>query len=356
MKSNWLKTIYTVLVLSLLFVLAACGGSDDASSGEGSGEKGSGDSITLTMGHMNSTDHVQHHAMSEFAEKVEEVTEGRVKFEIYPGGALSSPAETLDSIKTGIMDSGWGLQGYSPGEFPVHSVLHLPFLANGSGKDLSIVAQKLYEEFPEIQEEYDDIVPLWFHAADPYAIVTKGKKVETLEDLKGLKLRTPSIEAGEMIESWGATQVSIPATEMYDSMQKGVIDGGVLPIAAINDFNLTDIVDYVAIGNFNTSLFYVMMNEGSWNKISPEDQEAIQELMGLPMSEVSGEKFDEQALQAREDAEALGAEFYEVSEDELNKFKEASEGIAKKWIEDMEAKGIPGQEIYDRTIELIEEQ
>lgn len=339
-----------------MVVIVACSGSDDASTFGDGDSSSSSDTITLTMGHMNSTDHVQHHVMSEFADKVNEVTEGRVEIEIYPGGALSSPQETLDSIKTGIMDAGWGLQGYSPGEFPVHSVLQLPFLANGSGEDLSIVAQKLYEEFTEIQEEYDGVVPLWFHVADPYAIVTKGKKIETLEDLKGVKLRTPSVEAGEMIETWGATPVSIPATEMYDSMQKGVIDGGLLPIAAINDFNLSDIIDYVTIGNFNTSLFYVMMNQDSWELISEKGREAINSIAGLTMSKKSGRKFDEQALQAREDAKAEGAEFFEIEESALEEFKKASEELNEKWIDKMESKGIPGQQIYDYTLELIGEE
>src|SRR5699024_920646 len=214
---------------------------------------------------------------------------------------------------------------------------------------------KLHDTFPEIQEEYDDVKLLWVHAADPYAIITKGKAVRSFEDVKGLKLRTPCVEGGEMIEAWGATPVSLPAPEIYDALQKGVIDGGVLPVAAIKDFNLFDLVDYVTIGNFNTSVFYVSMNKDSWNKISPEDQEAIEEnLIGLPMAEKAGIAFDEQKERAEEEALEAGVEFIELSDEELEKFKEASNVVTEKWIEERENEGFDAQKIYDEAVKLIE--
>ncbi len=343
------KTYFLIAFLSFVtLLLAAC---SEESSGEG------GDSVELKLGHMNSTEHVQDSmSMRPFAEQAEELTEGRVKFEIFPGGALGGPAETWDNIVTGVMDGGWGLQGYNAGLFQVHSVLQLPFLANGTGEELSVVAQKLYEEFPEIQEEYKDVKPLWFHAADPYAIITKGKPVRSFEDVKGLKLRTPSVEAGEMIESWGATPVSLPAPEIYDALQKGVIDGGVLPVAAIYDFNLTDTVDYVTLGNFNTSLFYVVMNKDSWSKISEEDQKLIEdEFLGEPWAAKSGAAFDFQKEEAEKGSKEAGVEFIELDDAELQKFKDASEVVTENWIKKMEDMGIDGQKIYDRALELINE-
>lgn len=339
----------------MLLVFSAC---SKSSSGSNSSGKSDGKKLEFKLGHMNSPEHVQGTmAMIPFSEEVAKITEGRVNFKVYPGGALGGPKDTLDNIVTGIMDAGWGLHGYNAGKFPVHSVLQLPFLADGTGEELSIVAQKLYDEFPEIQKEYSDVKLLWVHAADPYAIITKGKAVRSFEDVKGLKLRTPSVEAGEMIKSWGATPVSLPAPEIYDALQKGVIDGGVLPVAAIKDFNLTDIVDYVTLGNFNTSIFYVLMNKNSWNKISPEDQKKIEkELIGLPMATKAGKAFDYQKEQAEKGAKAAGVEFITLPDNELEKFKDKSKVVKEKWLSDMKAKGIDGQKIYDETVKLIQKK
>jgi len=192
------------------------------------------------------------------------------------------------------------------------------------------------------------------HAADPYAIITKGKAVRSFEDAKGLKLRTPSVEAGKMIESWGATPVSLPAPEIYDAMQKGVIDGGVLPVAAIKDFNLFDVVDYVTLGDFNTSIYYVAMNKNSWDKIPKEDQEMINELIGVPMAEKAGAAFDKQKELAEKEAKDGGTEFITLSDSDLQKFKDASKGVTENWLSEMEKNDVDGQKIYDETIKLIE--
>ncbi len=369
MKKNSLKMVLAGLLVLMLAFTSACGSStnsggsggsaDSNNSGSSAGNAGNSaapaESITFKMGHMNSPEHVQDSmSMRPFSEEVAKATDNRVQFQIYPGGALGGPTETFDNILTGIMDAGWGLQGYNAGKFRVHAVLHLPFLADGTGAELSVVAQKLYDKFPEIQAEYADVKPLWFHAADPYAIITKGKPVRSFEDVKGLKLRTPSVEGKEMLEAWGATPVSLPAPEIYDAMQKGVIDGGVLPVAALADFNLFDVVDYVTIGNFNTSLFYVVMNKDSWNKISAEDQAIIEGMIGEPMARKSGEAFDYQKEQAQAKAEESGIEFITLSDEELQKFKDASQVVTENWIKKMEAEGIPAQEIYDETVKLIQ--
>src|SRR5699024_322408 len=184
----------------------------------------SGDAIEFKFGSMDAPDHVQNsEVFPYFADEVEKLTDGRVTFQIHTGGALGGPQETLDNIVTGIMDVGRGLHGYNAGKYRLQTVMQLPFLANGTGAELSVVAQKLHDTFPEIQEEYDDVKLLWVHAADPYAIITKGKAVRSFEDVKGLKIRTPSVEGGEMIEAWGATPVSLPAPEIYDALQKGHI-------------------------------------------------------------------------------------------------------------------------------------
>ncbi|KAA9030687.1 TRAP transporter substrate-binding protein [Niallia endozanthoxylica] len=340
-------------ILASMLMVSAC------SSGSTSGEsKGDGEvkPIEFKFGSMDSPDHVQNaEAFTTFAEDVKGLTDGRVTFEMYTGGSLGGPKDTLENIKTGIMDVGRGIHGYNAGTFEAQSVMLLPFMADGNAEELSIVTQKLHDQFPEIQEEYSDVKLLWVHAADPYAIITKGKAVRSFKDMKGLKLRTPSTEGSEMIEAWGATPVSIPAPEIYDAMQKGVIDGGILPIAAIKDFNLTDLVDYVTIGNFNTNLFYVSMNKDSWNKISPEDQKLIEEkYLGLPMAKQAGQAFDGQKERAEKEAKDAGAEFITLPEEELTKFKESAQTVTDSWIEKMDKKGIDGQKIYDEAVKLIE--
>lgn len=346
MRRNGIKLILISIVASVLLLAAACGKSDDAGK--------SGDSLVFKFGNMASSTHAQQlYAMEPFNEEMAKVTDNRVTAQMYPGGSLSTPAETYDSVISGIQDISWSPASYAPGRFELHSVFNLPFLTQGTAEEVSVAIQKLYEQFPEIQDEYKEIKPLWFHGADEFVISTKGKAIRSLEDIKGLKLRSPGPEGRAAIEAWGAVPVTLSAPEAYDALQKGVVDGVVLPIAGLKDYNLYDVIDYVTHGNFVNSVFWAGMNENSWNKVSDEDQKAIEGIVGEPMARKAGAGFDKQAEEAIEEAEKAGIEFITLSESELQKFKDASKNVNEKWIADMEAKGKPGQEIYDAAYKLM---
>lgn len=97
-------SILCLIILSLL-IFTAC---SNSSSGDGDSASGNGGTVELKLGHMNSPEHVQDTgAMTPFSKDVEELTDGRVKFQVYPGGALGGPTDTFDNIVTGIMDAGW---------------------------------------------------------------------------------------------------------------------------------------------------------------------------------------------------------------------------------------------------------
>lgn len=97
---------------------------------------------------------------------------------------------------------------------------------------------------------------------------------------------------------------------------------------------------------------FVVMNEGIWDDLSEEDQGAIEELSGEKMAAQTGEIFDEYGQEAVEDAKEKGVKITELSEEELEEWNEFIDPTIDKWIDDLEGKGLPGQEIYDRAVEL----
>lgn len=336
--------------LALLgLALSGCG--DDASDEQSQSAAG-GESekvVELNLGTFDPPEHVQTRLMSTFSDEVAKATDGQVKIRINSGGALGSPAEVYDNILTGLMDIGYGLHGYNPGMWDVQSVMHLPFLADAPAERLSVITQNLYSHHEAIRKEYAQFEPLYIFAADPYQIITKSKKITRLEDMKGLKVRSPSREANDMIRTWGATPVNMPSPEIYDAMQKGVIDGAVLPFSAIADFSLYDTIGYITVGNFNTALFYVMANKDSWGQLSSEQQQTIKQLAGVEMSRKAGKAFDDRAAEARQKAEAQGIEIVELPQTELERFKQAAEPVTEQWLKEMQEQGVDGQAILNEV-------
>ncbi len=105
--------------------------------------------IELKLAHAWATTHHVHVILDQWVKEVEQATNGRVKITIYPGGALSTAVQLYDTVKTGVADLCWFLQGYTPGKFPLTSVIELPFMAT-SAKQGSQALWELYETSPEM--------------------------------------------------------------------------------------------------------------------------------------------------------------------------------------------------------------
>lgn len=335
-------SIFLVLLITALPFVTACAEPTPSPTAE---------PVELKMSHFMSPKHVQHaDVMEPFAKEVEQATDGRVKITIYPGGALGKPPEQYDTAVTGITDIAFGLHCYTPGKFPLTSVLELPFMVT-SAEAGSHVFWDLYEKFPEIAAEYPGVKILWLWTHDTGQLLT-NKPIRSMDDLKGMKLRCPGAYQKAAIEAWGAIPVMMPISELYDSLQKGVVDGTVIPLSAIYDFNLYDVAKYVTIGDFYVCTFFMVMNSDSWNKISLKDREIIEGLIGKRMSDKAGAVYDagvELGIQACEEA---GVEIYTLTPDELAEWKEALAPLHEQWITDIEAKGFPGEKIYNEAVKL----
>lgn len=118
-------------------------------------------------------------------------------------------------------------------------------------------------------------------------------------------------------------------------------------------WGLDEVVNYVTVGNFYATTMFVVMNEDLFNSMSEEDQQTILDLAGERMVESTGDVFDQVGQEAIEQAKEKGIEFYELSDEELDEWKEYINPTIDNWIKKVEDRGLPGQKVYDRAIELL---
>ena len=96
-------------------------------------------------------------------------------------------------------------------------------------KDVEEEKERKKEKVKYMQEEFKDIKVLAVHVHGPGIIHTKGRTVESIEDMAGLKLRGPSRQANALLSSMGVTPVGMPVPQFPEQLSKGVVDGGVIP-------------------------------------------------------------------------------------------------------------------------------
>ncbi|MFD2638764.1 TRAP transporter substrate-binding protein [Piscibacillus salipiscarius] len=342
------RLLVVITSLLLMTLLSACVESADGSSGEG-GEQ------NLVISHFLPGQHpIQTQVFEDIGSTMNEETDGRITYELYPANALGDAGSQYDMAVTGEADIALSVYGYTPGRFPSVSVLELPFLAE-TAEHGSKILWNLYKEFPEIQEEHNETEPLFLFTAEPAQLISIDHKIESPEDLEGLRVRSPSPLGNKILESLGAAPVSMPMGDVYEALERGTVDVAMVPLETLYNYSFHEIAKYITVGNFSATPFFSVMNKDTYNNLSESDQELLKGLVGEERSAEAGRVFDVDGQKGKELAKENGAEFIELTDEQLKPWKDALKDVTQGWIQDMEKEGLPGQEIYERAKELKEE-
>ncbi|MBE3638538.1 TRAP transporter substrate-binding protein [Mangrovicoccus algicola] len=213
-------------------------------------------------------------AFQPFADMVAEKSGGALTVTLYSGGELGpGPVEQYSRVLDGVAELAVSLPGYTASTFPLTLVAELPgVLSTETG------TADLWENIELFEPEYRRaiLVSLWSSA--PNVLYTRDTPVRSPEDIKGMKIRVPSRNTGLLVEAWGATPVSMPVSEIYNSIQTGVIDGAMIDTTATRAFRLGEVTKYLTMGMETTnSPFFILANRQAFNDLSEEDQNALRE-------------------------------------------------------------------------------
>lgn len=312
--------------------------------------RGTSEAADLIISHPFPARHVQQRLMLEPLKKdLEEKSKGRLRVTIHPGGALAPAAVHYENIVAGAFDIGWTLQGYTPGRFPLSSIVELPFLWP-SAQDATRVTWQLFQETPALQNEYRDVKVLGIWTHDLGQLYTTGKPVRTLDDLRGLKIRAPGPVQTTMLRTLGAVPVTMPAGEVYDSLERGVVDGLVMGLSAVKSFRLDNIVKHATLANFYVASMILAMNQQSYKRLSAEDRALLDSLTGGRLATLGAKNYDDEADDGMAALKKAKASIYNLAPAELERWKQATAQMGKDWIKEMESKGLAGKQVYDKML------
>ncbi|MGI9598366.1 MAG: TRAP transporter substrate-binding protein, partial [Acidimicrobiales bacterium] len=370
------------LVLAFVLVAAACGSDDSTDTADGdsadteTGESADadddadaeadepaddaaddlgemGDSVNIVFAFGFPEGHpVYQNALIPWAEEVSAATDGTVTMEFFPGGALGPPPGTYEQVVSRVQDAGWSLPGYTAGRFPITTVVELPFTFESAAQATDVM-WTLYEEFPEFQEEYSDTKVLALFTHDLGQLWSSTGEVSSMDDVGGLSLRSPGALQNKLIEELGGTPVNMPVGELFDSLDRGVVDGTVIAASGVRDFGLAPLVTSGILCDCYVAAFFVNMNLDTWNSLSPAQQAAVDSVSLRSLSIAGAEAFDAANEASFELVESEGIQLTELTGEELDRWIEAGNTVAENWISDGEAEGLPAQAMYDRMQELV---
>src|SRR5699024_4324247 len=159
-----------------------------------------------------------------WCEDINEASDGRIECEIYPSMQLGGePSQLADLVRSGVVDVVWTALGYSPGRFPRSEALELPFMLPAGGETASRIVWDFAQSYAK--EDFKDYKVLAVYSDGGGTIHTTDKAVHDLDDMKGLRIRASTRMASKLLQSLNATPVSMPPSQIADTLSKGVIDG-----------------------------------------------------------------------------------------------------------------------------------
>jgi TRAP-type C4-dicarboxylate transport system substrate-binding protein len=293
--------------------------------------------------------------LAPWAKAVEQDSGGRIKIDIFPSMQLGgTPPQLYDQARDGVVDIVWTLPGSTPGRFPTTEVFELPFVAARRG----IVNARACQEFADanLAKETGDIKLLSFWSHD-HGLIHATKAVRTMDDLKGLKLRSPTRLAGEALKALGATAVPMPIPQVPESLAQRVIDGCVVPWEVVPAIKLHELVKFhteiPGSPTLYTASFFLAMNKAKYDGLPADLKQAIDKNSGMAFANLAGNMWDTAGAEVLDMVKKRGNTVGTIAADEKAKWVKATEPVVEAWIKQMREKNVDGGKLVEQAKSLI---
>tara|TARA_B100001250_G_scaffold267129_1_gene230431 strand:- start:498 stop:1511 length:1014 start_codon:yes stop_codon:yes gene_type:complete len=290
--------------------------------------------------------------LAAWANKVNACANGEVKVKMFAGGVLGSPPKQYDIVTSGVADISWTVLGYIGGQFPLSSVIELPFLTRTSKAGTTALNTLFAEGY--LDKEMAGIKVIGLHSNPGYHVHMKETKVVNPSDFKGMKMRVPSKIAGTILKTLGATGVKVPAPGTSEALNKGVVDGTPFPYTAIGSFRLFDVTKYHTELHVTNATFGLIMNEKKYNDLTNRSQNCIDKYSGHAFGDWASNLIDNQnAKMKNEISKRDGHEIIIPSDSVIAEYKKILAPIESDWLTEMKGKGHDGDAVLNRAKQII---
>jgi TRAP-type C4-dicarboxylate transport system substrate-binding protein len=285
------------------------------------------------------------------AEDLEKATGGTVTSNI-SFKALGKPTEYYDAVANGICDIAYVGLPYTPGRFPFSEMLGLPI-----NLPTNVITTKAHYQLWKkgyLDEQFADVHPIAVGSTSPYNFFWGKEPVTDLAGFKGKKIRAPGGPWSALVEAVGGVPVSVAVGEMYMALERGTIDGILQTWPAVPVFKLHEVSGSMTEMNLCGFTFVVAMNKDSYQKLPPEAKKVLDQ---------NAEKYSLIMGNAHHGFNQVGMKMMAGANRKVNKLSAADRNemnkrinpIFKKWISDMEKRGLPGKKALDELYVILQD-
>ncbi len=284
------------------------------------------------------------HTLPAWIAAVDEASGGTLSLNVDPA-PIAGPPEQYNLVRNGAADIAYHVAAYTPGPFEVARGIEMPFLSP-SAEVGSMAAYDWYERNIGFDTEFDDVKVLTIFVHGPGTLHSK-MPITTLEEFQNVKVRVGG-GGVKMAEALGAAPVALPASQAYESLQKGVTEAILMPWEGLRGWRLYELVDHHLDipGGLYTTFFAVIMNRAKWDALSDDHKQALTEMGGVEGARILGRGWDMADEEGRKSM-AEGATVTTLSADEQARWAEKVAFVEDEWVALATERGHDGAALLD---------
>ena len=306
---------------------------------------------TLHLAYWAGPSHQMVQTLEAWIKTIEEASGGNLSVEM-DKAALGKMEGQYDLIKNGVRDLGWAVPGYTVGRFDMLQAAELPLLCQNPAL-CSPAIWKWYAKEGLAAKEFTDTTLLNIFVGGPFGIHTV-KPIKTLDDVKALKIRAagPSLPAARALS---INAVPLPATETYEAIQRGTVDGSLFPWEAMTSFRINELVKgHLEVpGGLGAPVFVIVANTKAFDNLTPANKAALMKASGESGSALIGKAWQAADEKGLKDAQQRGQSIETVSGSELERWRSMLKVVPEEWLKKAQQKGLDGRKMLDDLEAMI---
>lgn len=289
-----------------------------------------------------------------FAKRVSELSEGKMQIDVYINAELGSEQSVMEQVMTGTLDMAPISSSLLANVVPEFGIYNLPFLYPSMEVYAAVTGDPAFQEAVfGAMEGQTGAICLGGIQCIGRGIANSKHPVETVDDLKGLKIRTIGSSAvNDAFEAMGATVTSVAWKEVYTALQQGLCDGDDSTVNSQLNMKFIEYNNYFTEVNEIFQDLPIIVNGGVWAKLTA-DQQAI---MKQAAADTFAYGMDYTAQYRQEGFDQVAAEYpdfeiikrEEISDEDYATFYNAATTVWPEYVE------MIGDDVFNLTLELVE--
>lgn len=326
--------------VALLLTSSACGlpKTDDSPPG----------TVTLRFAHRFSTKHViAKHALEVWMAEVEKRSNGRVKFEYYPGGQFVEANDVFPALRSGVIDASFFVPANAAGaELPLSDVAAVPGF--GAHESLTTMQKAYWSLLSGVVGERDylpqGVRPVMGILAGKYQVVARDSPMRSAAEWQGSAVRSAGGVSDYELSNLGASPVHMESGDVYEAMQRGTIDAGINTPEAMSSYSLNEVADSASTNApFGAGPAVLALREDVWRQLPGDVRSAMNEARDVATASLQQAYATE--IAATMEKFSSDVDFYEFPEQELARMQPAMRKAQQQWVEQREKPGKPAREV-----------